>query len=231
MNDELDVDDVYALNLERFTKKLDKYNKDTILMVRRLLNGIKDCYTEFRLSGAKEYYEKINIEHIKNMLKEVIAKLKFINFCSKPKDMMSILENEEIVEMMYHFIKTKIFVLDLGNLGAIRSDDPRAQQVIDIIVDIQNRFKDNKNKKDIRVESLDVLLKKILEKLAIITNLEDLDEIGEELKDILKEIEDINKENEALSLLYDGHFSFVKSYQDTLTTYSDFNRKDVETFC
>ena len=228
LNDEVDTDDIYKLNLEKFRKKLDKYNKETIQLIKRLLTGIKDCYTEFRLSGAKEYFDKIDIEHIKKLLNEVIAKLKFMNICTKPVDMLNILENEEIVEIMYQFIKTKIFVLNLGDLGAINSNDPKAKEVIDIIVDIQTKIKNNKNKKDIRVENLDTLLNKIFEKLSMLTNIDELDDISEELRKILQEIEDINNENDRLSTLYDGHFAFVKTFQDFVNVYPDLNRKDVE---
>lgn len=229
LNDELDVDDLYALSLERFRKKLDKYNKETILYIRRLLNGIKDCYTEFRLSGAKEYYEKIDIKRIQNLLAEVVAKLKFMNLTSKPIEMLEILDNKEIVDIMYQFIKTKIFVLNLGELGAINDEnDPRVNGVIELLGDIQKEIKENKNKKDIRVENLDKLLNEILEKLSMLTNLDDLDDIDEELRKILKEIEEINAENERLAKLYDGHFSFVKTFQEFVNVYPDLNRKDVE---
>lgn len=229
LNDELDVDDLYALSLERFRKKLDKYNKETILYIRRLLNGIKDCYTEFRLSGAKEYYEKIDIKRIQNLLAEVVAKLKFMNLTSKPIEMLEILDNKEIVDIMYQFIKTKIFVLNLGELGAINDEnDPRVNGVIELLGDIQKEIKENKNKKDIRVENLDKLLNEILEKLSMLTNLDDLDDIDEELRKILKEIEEINAENERLAKLYDGHFSFVKTFQEFANTYTTFNHSDIE---
>lgn len=228
LEDELDVTDVYALNLERFRKKLDRYNKETIQSVRRLLAGIKDCYTEFRLSCAKEYYEKIDIEHIRKMLNETLAKLKFLNICSKPVDMLSILENDDIVEIMYQFIKTKIFILNLGDLGAT-TDDPRAQAIVDIIVDIQNKIKSNKNRKDIRVETLDALLNKIFDKLAMLTNIEDLEDIDNELQNVLNEINAINAENDRLAELYEGSFAFVKTYQDFTLTHPDFNKQDVET--
>jgi type I restriction enzyme R subunit len=227
INNELEVEDVYSLNLERFRKKLDKYNKEVILFIRRLLNGINDCYIEFKLSGAKEYYSKINIDHIKKLLSETISKINFLNFCSKPVDMLNILENEEIVEIMYQFIKTKIIVLNLADLGALNSD-PRAKETTDIISEIQKHIKENKNHKDIRIENLDILLNKIFEKLSMLTNLDELDEINKELKKIMEEIENINRENDRLASLYDGHFSFVKSFQDFENTYANFNRKDIE---
>jgi SHS2 domain-containing protein len=84
---------------------------------------------------------------------------------------------------MYQFIKTKIIVLNLADLGALNSD-PRARETADIIGEIQKLIKKNKNHKDIRVENLDTLLNKIFEKLSMLTNIDDLDEINEELKKI-----------------------------------------------
>lgn len=229
LNDELNVDNLYELSLEKFRKKLDKYSKETILYIRRLLNGIKDCYTELRLSNPKGYCQKININRIQSLLSEVVAKLKFMNLTSKPVEMLEILDNKEIVDIMYQFIKTKIFILNLSKLGAINNEnDPRANIVIGLLGDIQKQIKDNKNKKDIRVENLDKLLNEILEKLAMLTNIDELDDIDEELKKILKEIEDINTENERLAKLYDGHFSFVKTFQEFANTYSSLNHSDIE---
>ena len=62
----------------------------------------------------------------------------------------------------------------------------------------------------------------------MLTNIDELDDIDEELKKILKEIEDINAENERLAKLYDGHFSFVKTFQEFANTYSNFNHSDIE---
>lgn len=229
LNDELDTDDVYTLSLERFRKKLDKYNKETILYIRRLLSGIKDCYTEFRLSGAKDYYEAINIDKINALYNEVVAKLKFINLTNKPVEMLEILDNKDVVDIIYQFIKTKIFVLNLGELGAVGSNnDPRVQETIDILGEIQKEIKINKNKKDIRVENLDKLLNEILNRLSMLTNIDELDDIDEELRKLLEEIENINKENDRLAEIYDGHFSFVKTYQEFNNTYTSFNHSDVE---
>lgn len=231
LNEAVFTDDIYKnMNLERFSKILDSFNKETILYLRRLLSGIKDCYSEFRLSGAKDYYEKIDIKKIQDLLALVIGKIKFLNICDKPKDNLEILNNKEVVDIMYQFIKTKIFILNLGDVGATsESDDPRAKQIVSILGDIQIQLKNNKNKKDIRLENLDKLLSELLERLAMLTNLDDLDDINDELKSLLQEIEEINEENDRLAKKYNDHFSFVKTYQDFNTTYTDFNRKDVET--
>lgn len=228
LENEIDTDDVYILSLERFRKKLDKYNKATIIKINRLLHGIKECYNEFRLSGAKDYADEIDMEQISKMINEVKAKLQFMNLCTNSVDMLSILNDKEVIDVLYQFIKTKIFVLNLGDIGAVGSDDPAVKETIAIITDIQEKIKENRNKKDIRIEQLDSLLNKIFEKLSILTNLDELDSINEELKKILKEISGINDENDRLSLLYGGNFSFVKTYQDFKGSHPDLNSTDIE---
>ena len=57
--DELE-DIISTDNLERFSKQLTFYNKETLLKIRRLLNGIKECQTEFILSRAMDYAAQID---------------------------------------------------------------------------------------------------------------------------------------------------------------------------
>ena len=42
-------------NPERFSRQLSLYNKETLLKIRRLLNGIKECETEFILSSFQQF--------------------------------------------------------------------------------------------------------------------------------------------------------------------------------
>ncbi len=71
---ELD-DMIDTSNAERFSKQLTFMTKDALLTIRRLLNGIKTCYTEFKLSRAEQYASKIDIDHIKKLLTIIISRL------------------------------------------------------------------------------------------------------------------------------------------------------------
>ena len=52
-----DLEDIIDTdNLEKFSKRLAQYNKETLLKIRRLLNGIKECETEFILSREPNWY-------------------------------------------------------------------------------------------------------------------------------------------------------------------------------
>ena len=205
----VDIDD-----LEKFDKQLTYLNKEGLLKIRRLLNGIKDCETEFIISRVKDKYISFEeSEHYKELRKLTQNRINFINLKSDTVGMMDVISNEEVVEILYDFIKTKISILDLSKLNII--DDPRVKRFVDTATDIQNVIKNNKNKEDIQVRKLNELLEEVFDKLNI-SDLDNMDELTDELKEALKKAQEINDKNEELSNTYGGNFAFVKTYQDII---------------
>ena len=202
-------------NLERVSKQLNRYNKETLLKIRRLLNGIKECQTEFILSRAMEYVAQIDSDRIKKLLKETQNRIDFINLSNNTVGMMDVISNDEVVEILYEFIKVKVIIMDLGQ---ITQDNPRFQRFAQVVREIQNEIKKNKNKGDIKIRKLDELLQKIFNDLSI-SDLNDLDSITDELLETLERARNINYENERLSQIYGGNYAFVKTYQDAIETY------------
>lgn len=212
--DELE-DIISTDNLERFSKQLTFYNKETLLKIRRLLNGIKECQTEFILSRAMDYAAQIDSDKNKKLLKSTQERIDFINLSQNTVDMMDVISNEEVVEILYEFIKVKIIIMDLGQMT---QDNPKFQRFSKVVRDIQNEIKRNKNKGDIKIRKLDELLQKIFNDLSI-SDFNDLDSITDELLEALERARNINYENERLSKIYGGNYAFVKTYQDAIETY------------
>lgn len=212
--DELE-DIISTDNLERFSKQLTFYNKETLLKIRRLLNGIKECQTEFILSRAMDYAAQIDFDKNKKLLKSTQERIDFINLSQNTVDMMDVISNEEVVEILYEFIKVKIIIMDLGQMT---QDNPKFQRFSKVVRDIQNEIKKNKNKSDIKIRKLDELLQKIFNDLSI-SDLNDLDSITDELLEALERARNINYENKRLSKIYGGSYAFVKTYQDAIETY------------
>lgn len=212
--DELE-DIISTDNLERFSKQLTFYNKETLLKIRRLLNGIKECQTEFILSRAMDYAAQIDSDKNKKFLKLTQERIDFINLSQNTVEMMDVISNDEVVEILYEFIKVKIIIMDLGQMT---QDNPKFQRFSKVVRDIQNEIKKNKNKGDIKIRKLDELLQKIFNDLSI-SDLNDLDSITDELLEALERARNINYENERLSRLYGGNYAFVKTYQDATETY------------
>lgn len=210
-------------NMEKFSKQLTFYNKETLLKIKRLLNGIKECRTEFILSRAMEYVIQIDFDKNKKLLKTIQERIDFINLVSNTVNMMNVISNEEVVEILYEFIKVKIIIMDLGQ---ITQDNPKFKRFSEVVKDIQDEIKRNKNKDDIKIRKLDELLQKIFNDLSI-SDLSDLDNITDELIEALARVRNINYENERLSKIYGGNYAFVKTYQNAIELYS-VDKSDIE---
>lgn len=211
-----DLEDIVSTdNMERFARQLTYFNKETLLKIRRLLNGIKECKTEFILSRAMDYAEQIDSEKNKKLLKTVQERINFLNLSTKTVDMMSVISNDEVVEILYEFFKVKIMILDLGQLT---QDNPKFQKFAKVVKEVQDEIKRNKNKGDIKIMKLDELLQKVFNDLSI-SDLSDLDAITDELLEALERARNINYENERLAAMYGGNFAFVKTYQDAIENY------------
>ncbi|WP_418626252.1 DEAD/DEAH box helicase family protein [Sellimonas intestinalis] len=202
-------------NLEKFSKQLTYFNKETLLKIRRLLNGIKECQTEFILSRAMDYAAQIDSDKNKKLLKATQERIDFVNLSQNTVDMMDVISNDEVVEILYEFIKVKVIIMDLGQ---ITQDNPKFKRFSEVVKDIQNEIKRNKNKGDIKIRKLDELLQKIFNDLSI-SDLNDLDNITDVLLEALERARNINYENERLSKIYGGNYAFVKTYQDAIETY------------
>ena len=196
-----------------------------LLKIRKLLTGVKDCSVEFKLSRAEEYSKLIDDDKISKYLKTVNDRIAFVNLSSKVIDTLDIMNNEEVIKVVYEFIKTKITILDLGKF-MLNDDD--FNKVKDVLTDLQKEVQKNKNKKDIKVQKLEELLKKIFEKLQMF-EYATIDELSEELREALEEAKKINEENDRLSKAYGGSFAFVKTLSDAVIE-TNIDRSDLESF-
>lgn len=210
-------------NVELFSKMLTYLNKDALLKIRKLLNGIKDCRTEFELSRADEYANQIDKEKTKNLLKAVQLRVDLLNLQTKSIDTLGIMNNKDVIDIIYEFIKTRVYVLNLADFDYTSEEVTSLQTAI---TELQDEIKKNKNKDDIKIKKLEELLQSVFERLSI-SNLDNLDEITGELKEAAKETKRINNENERLSEIYGGHYSFVKTFSDAIVDY-EVDKSEIE---
>lgn len=217
-------DIIPTANLSQFAKIMEHYNKDTLLKIRRLLNQIKDCQIEFILSHADDYAKEIDSEHIKKLLHTVQDRINFINLSEHSVDALDVLSDEEVVQILYEFIKTHISIMDMGNISP---DNPEFKHFTDVVQAVQDEIKKNKNKDDIAIIKLDELLQQIFQNLHI-HDLNDLSSLTDELLTALQQARAINDENERLSAAYDGNYAFVKTYQDIASKYPSIDTTDIE---
>ncbi len=216
-------------NLEMFAKILTYMNKDGLLTIRRYLNGIKDCHTEFLLSRAVEYAKQIDIDHIRKLLKTTQDRIDFINLKTTPTSLLAIIDNHDVVNIIYEFFKTKISILDLGKYQELLdkfSNSPGYSKLTETVTEIQREVKKNRNHNQIEMIKLDELLQKIFAMLEI-ADIDNLAAVNEELAKVLAEIRRINEENDRLAARYDGDYAFVKTYTDAVEIHPEYDKEDI----
>lgn len=221
----VELEDLISINnIEEFSIQLGRYNKDTILKIKRILNSIKTCYTEFILSDKRDYIKEVDIDKIKAMYKEVERRIKFINLLERPVEEISkgYLNNEEIITIIYEFIKLKSYILDLSKF----IDQTETGRTINNII---NEVKKSKNINTNRMIKLDEALKKVLEKLKI-ADIDELKNIDEELSTIYSDLQNINEENEKLAKEFNGDYGYVKTLYDCIEEYPDIDKEALVKF-
>ena len=205
-------------NVEEFSSGLTYLSKDALIRIRHILNGIKDCRTEFELSRAEDYAEQIDVEKTKLMTRAVQLRIDFMNLSGQAIDTLAIMNNKQVVEIIYEFLKVKTQILDLSAF-----DPSQAGPFTHEVAELQKEIKKNKNRNDNRVKKLEELLKDVFERLSI----SNLDELTEELKKAVEEARAINAENDRVAAIYGGHYSFVKTFTESVLNY-EVDRSSVE---
>lgn len=209
-------------NLEQFTNMMNFYNKEALLKIRKWLVGIKECSIEFKLSRADEYSKLIDDDKVNKYLKVVNDRISFLNLHNDPINTLDIMNNDEVINVIYEFIKTKITVIDLGKFTL----DDNYKNVAKVVTELQNEVKKNQNKKDIKIQKLEDLVKEIFRKLEM-NEFESIDDLSEELRKAYEEAKRINEENQRLSETYGGSFAFVKTLSDAVIE-TNIDRSDIE---
>lgn len=210
-------------NIEMFVNMMQYFNKDALLKIKKLLTSVKECSIEFKLSRATEYSDLIDDDKVNKYLKAVNDRISFINLTTQTLNTLDIMNNDEVVNVIYEFIKTKIVILDLSKFTLLPED---YDKIKDVVSKVQDEIRKNKNKKDIKVQKLDTLLKKIFERLQMF-EYDSVDELTDELRAALEESRKINEENERLSKAYGGSYGFVKTLSDCVIE-TDIDRSIIE---
>lgn len=210
-------------NIEDFVDDIQYYNKDALYRIKKLLTAVKECSIEFKLSKADEYSVLIDDDRVEKYRKVVNDRISFLNLHTDPINSLDIMNNEEVITVIYEFIRTKTTVLDPGRLIP---NDEKFDAFKKALDDVQNEIKKNKNKKDIKIQKLNELLQKIFEKLSV-SEYDSLDELTDELRYAYEEAKRINQENDRLAELYGGSYAFVKTLNDAVME-TKINRSDIE---
>ena len=214
-------------NLARFDKLLVYFTKEALFTIRRLLNGIKTCHTEFMLSHADKYAEQIDMEKVKSLLKITQNRIDFLNLSSQPTDLMSVISNSEVVSILYEFFKTQISLMDEKLFEGTKEfkfqENDKFDRMSRTVKDIHKEINRNKNHNQAEWIKLDELLRALFAAL----NIDNIEDLTAQMEDILRRMREINEENEKMAKRYGGDFAFVKTLIDAAEVHSEYRKEDI----
>ena len=210
-------------NLEEYNNFLSRiWQKEPLFRLRKLINIILDCKTEFLLSHADDKASQIDNRHFKELIKLVQHRIDLLNVSGNPIDTMNFLSEKEVVQLMFEFIKMRTVVLEMKNIKA--PDDFKKK-----LERLTHEIKRIKNRDDEEVMKLDEFLKNVFAKLEF-SNIDELEVLSTEIQEALERVKKINEENERLAKEFEGQFAYVKTYQDLCISHEEFAKEDVLKF-
>lgn len=213
-------------NKEIFSQNLNGLNINELYNLRKNLQICHDCYNELCLSGSK-FANQINIDNIKTCLKLTKNRINIVKLQSGSAiDMLAILNDNEIIEIVYEFVKTSPVIMNLGNFSET-DKNPDLQAVTQILGQIKKAIADNHNRNQGKLIQLSQVLSEIFAKLNI-HDINDLASIKEELNKVLEELQHINNENDRLSEKYNGKYAFVVTYTMLCEQNPNIDARDIE---
>lgn len=210
-------------NLEEYNNFLSRIlTKEPLFKLRKFINVILDCKTEFLLSHADDKADQIDKGHFKELIKLVQNRIDLLNVGGNPIETMGFLSEREVVRLMFEFVKMRTIVLDMKNISV--SDDFKKKIAV-----LTHEIKNIKNRDDEEVIKLDEFLRSVFAKLQF-NNIDELEILSSEIQEALEKAQKINEENIKLAKEFNGQFAYVKTYQDLCINHEEFLKEDVLEF-
>lgn len=211
---------------EIFSQSLNSESTSDLQELRKDLQTCISCYAELRLAGS-DLADRIDDAKLKSWLQLVQNRIHLRNLRDDSAiNMLAILNDEEIVDVVYEFVKTNPTIMNLGNL-ANADKNPDLDAIIKNINHIHEEIAKNHNRNQSQLVKLDKVLSEIFKKLDIHDE-NDLFDIKQELKEALDELHRINEENDRLAQKYGGEYAFVISYTMLCEQNPDIEPADIE---
>jgi type I restriction enzyme R subunit len=213
-----DTDDLEKFNifLTRIGEKFALYH------IMKLINTIIDCKSELLLSREDEKAAQIDKKKYKELAKLTQHRIDLLNLSGDPVQTMNYLNEQEVVKMMFDFVRTRTVILDMKNVKIPDDFKIRVQSLAHEVSQLQNQDDDE-------VIKLDEFLRKTFEKLQF-NNITDFNELSDDIKAAMEKAKEINERNQELANKFNGNFAYVKTYQDCCREHPDLDKDAVFDF-
>lgn len=133
------LDDEFNLQMtkdrETLQKRVSRYDLDSLREIRGHVSVILDAYQELKLAGDTDRLVNFDADKMKSLAGIVQKRINFKNFETNPGEALSILDDDEIMEIVYDF--------EVQSEGVLNTTD---------LEDIQDELVDKQQKKELGEE-------------------------------------------------------------------------------
>ena len=200
-----------AEDRETLRECVDMYNLDTLYNIRDLVSSILEARQEFQLAGETEYMEEINKDKMKALEGIVRNRITHENFKKNPGETLSVLDNDEIMEVIYNFAVDNEKVLNTEELDDVQEALVKKQQQQDLGDELSGLKDDMFDLLDLSGkyhEYLDEQLKEIYDKMGI----GEFDVARQQIADVREQIQQGKEEDNQRVERFGGLTGFARAY-------------------
>jgi type I restriction enzyme, R subunit len=203
-------------NLENFTSQINELNKKDLLDLKKIMITYKDLYNVIKSFNYTDLMNRIKIDRVSKMIKEVDRRIDIKNLTDKENSDTTSLLNVALADIDFSFKKISEEELVIADKYKQKFDEVRKEFLINIDKD----------------ETLYIKLYREFENLFRSSNFEDIttDEIEVNLKkldELNKKIHSLNAKNDRYLVKYLGDEKYVKIHKRVLEKIPEFSEVDL----
>ena len=192
-------------NLEIFSQQINELEKKDLIDLKKIMSTYKDLYNVIKSFNYTDLLEKVKIDRISKMIREVDRRIDIVNLTAKENSDNSSLLNVALADIEFNFKKISEEELVIAD---------KYQKELD---SVRKEFLSNIDKDDYKFIKLYNEFKSLFTNI----NMEDLttkdiENNTNQLKNIKKEIHLLNESNNRLLIKYLGDEKYVKIHKRVL---------------
>ena len=203
-------------NIEIFSQQINELEKKELIELKKIMITYKDLYNVIKAFGYNDLLEKIKIDKISKMVREVERRIDIINLTNKENQDTASMLNVVLANIDFNFRKISEEELVIADKYKQKFDEVRKEFLINI---------DKDDKKYI-------LLFREYNNLFTAINFEDLtvadmNNNTVKLDELMKKIHSLNESNNRLLVKYSGDEKYVKIHKRVLERIPEINQIDL----
>ena len=203
-------------NLEIFSQQINELEKKKLIELKKIMITYKDLYNVIKAFGYNDLLEKIKIDRVSKMIREVERRIDIINLTNKENQDTASMLNVVLANIDFNFRKISEEELVIADKYKQKFDEVRKEFLINI-------DKDDKKYILLFIEYNNLFKSINFEDLTVA----DMNNNTVKLDELMKKIHFLNESNNRLLVKYSGDEKYVKIHKRVLEKIPEFNQLDL----